>query len=67
MTTFPNSPRLVAGGIVLIGSDTSAVLRVIAPQYNPDTLTRALRAQSVAAEEQNCSEVLRPKGHGDLR
>ena len=39
MTGFPGSPRLVKGGIVLIDPDTAAVQRVIALQYNPDTLT----------------------------
>jgi len=30
MVTFPNSPRLIKGGIVLIDPDTSAVKRIIA-------------------------------------
>jgi hypothetical protein len=49
MTTFPNSPRLVKGGIVLVAPDTSAVLRVIALQYNPDTLSRTLQIKGLAA------------------
>lgn len=40
MTTFPNSPRLLKGGIVLIDPMTSVVLRIIALQHNPDTLSR---------------------------
>jgi hypothetical protein len=32
MSTFPNSPRLLKGGIVLIDPDTSAVQRIIALQ-----------------------------------
>jgi len=44
MTTFPNSPRLLKGGIVLIDPDSSAVPRVITLQYNPDTLSRTLQA-----------------------
>jgi hypothetical protein len=51
MTTFPNSPRLLKGGIVLIDPDTSAVVRVIALQYNPDTLTRTLHGQVMTQEE----------------
>ncbi len=66
MSSFPGSPRLLKGGIALIDHDTSAVLRVIALQYNPDTLTRTLQVQTVTAEDQNCSEALRVKGHGDL-
>jgi hypothetical protein len=43
MTTFPNSPRLLKGGIVLLDPDSSAVLRIIVLQYNPDTLSRTLK------------------------
>jgi hypothetical protein len=46
MNSFPNSPRLIKGGIVLLDPDTSAVLRVIALQYNPETLTRSLQVKS---------------------
>ncbi len=62
MTTFPGSPRLVKGGLVLIDPTTSAVLRVIALQYNPDTLTRTLQVKGVGAESGDRSEVLRLKG-----
>ena len=50
MTTFPNSPRLLKGGIVLIDPDTSAVRRIIALQYNPDTLSRTLQPQGGRGE-----------------
>lgn len=62
MTTFPNSPRLMKGGIVLIDPETSAVLRIITLQYNPDTLTRTLQVQSIGGEGGNRSEALRLKG-----
>jgi len=62
MTAFPGSPRLLKGGIVLIDPDTSAVLRVIALQYNPDTLTRTLQVKGVGAESGDRAEVLRLKG-----
>jgi hypothetical protein len=62
MSTFPNSPRLLKGGIVLISPDTSAVLRVITLQYNPDTLTRSLQVQSVGSEGGDRSDALRLKG-----
>jgi len=62
MTTFPGSPRLIKGGIVLINPETSAVERVIALQYNPDTLTRTLQVQSAGAESQDRSLALRLKG-----
>lgn len=61
MSGFPNSPRLVKGGIVLMDPASSAVLRVIPLQYNPDTLTRTLQAQTVG-EGADPSEALRLKG-----
>lgn len=45
MTTFPGSPRLIKGGIVMIDPETSAVQRIITLQYNPETLTRTLQVQ----------------------
>ena len=62
MSAFPGSPRILKGGIVLIDADTSAVLRVIALQYNPDSLTRSLQVQAVSADGGDRSEVLRLKG-----
>jgi hypothetical protein len=61
MSTFPNSPRLIKGGIVLLDPETSALQRIIALQYNPDTLTRTLQAQGVG-ETGDRSEALRLKG-----
>ena len=51
MSTFPNSPRLLKGGIVLVDPESGAVLRGIALQYNPDTLTRTLHGQVMTQEE----------------
>jgi hypothetical protein len=62
MTTFPNSPRILKGGIVLLDPDTSAVRRIIALQYNPDTLTRTLQVQGAGAESGDRMEALRLKG-----
>jgi hypothetical protein len=62
MTTFPGSPRLLKGGIVLIDPQTSAVRRIIALQYTPDTLTRSLQVKSVGADGGDRSEALRLKG-----
>lgn len=45
MSTFPGSPRLIRGGLVLLDPQTSQVRRVIALQYNPDKLTRTLAPQ----------------------
>src|SRR5260221_9693330 len=61
MTTFPNSPRLLKGGIVLLDPASSAVERIISLQYNPDTLSRTLQIQA-AKEGGDRSEALRLKG-----
>jgi hypothetical protein len=61
MTTFPNSPRLLKGGLVLLDADTSAVQRVIVLQYNPDTLSRTLQPQTVK-ESGDRSEAMRLTG-----
>jgi hypothetical protein len=61
MTTFPRSPKLLKGGIVLIDPDTSAVQQIIALQYNPDKLSRSLKGQTVG-EDSDRSQALRLKG-----
>jgi hypothetical protein len=62
MTSFPNSPRLIKGGIVLLDATSGAIQRVIALQYNPDTLTRTLQSQAVELGGDTRSEALRLKG-----
>ncbi len=62
MPSYPNSPRLLKGGIVLVDPTTSAVQRVIALQYNPDTISRTLQVQGVGGEGGDRSEALRLKG-----
>src|SRR5688572_17516285 len=62
MTTFPNSPKLLKGGLVLIDPETAMVQRIIALQYNPDTLTRSFQIKGVGAEGGDRSEALRLKG-----
>ena len=63
MSGFPGSPRLVKGGIVLVDPDSATILRIIALQYNPDTLTRSLQIQAVgAAESAGRADPLRLKG-----
>jgi hypothetical protein len=63
MTTFPGSPRILKGGIVLLNPDTFSVLPngIIVLQYNPDTLSRTLKIQG-AEEGGDRSEALRLKG-----
>lgn len=62
MTTFPNSPRLLKGGLVLIDPATSVVQRIIALQYNPDTLTRSLQVKGVGTEAGDRRETQRLVG-----
>lgn len=62
MTTFPGSPKLLKGGLVLLDPNNGAVLRIIALQYNPETLTRTLQVQAVGADGGDRSQALRLKG-----
>jgi len=62
MSSFPNSPRVLKGGIVLLNPESGAVRRIISLQYNPDTLTRSLQIQGVTADGGDRSEILRLKG-----
>jgi hypothetical protein len=62
MSTFPGSPRLLKGGVVLLDPDTGAVQRIIPLQYNPDTLSRTLQVKGAGAESGDHLEALRLKG-----
>jgi hypothetical protein len=62
MSSFPGSPRLVRGGLVLVDPGTGAVQRIVALQYNPDTLTRSLQVRGAGAESGDHIEALRLKG-----
>ena len=59
MSTFPNSPHVLKGGIVLLDSTSGAVQRIITLQYNPDTLTRSLQVQAVDQASKNRAQALR--------
>ena len=41
MITFPSSPQLVKGGLVLADPDSGAVQKIIVLQYNPDMAFRS--------------------------
>ena len=62
MSTFPGSPRLIKGGIVLLDPQSAAVQQVIVLQYNADTLTRRFDTKAVELGGQNRSEALRLTG-----
>ena len=61
MTTFPGSPRLVKGGIVVLNAETSAVVRVIPLQYNPDSVSRSFQIKGVG-DAGDRSDALRLTG-----
>lgn len=63
MSTFPGSPHILKGGLVLLDPDTFNVLPngIIALQYNPDTLSRTLKIKG-AEEGGDRSEALRLTG-----
>jgi hypothetical protein len=61
MTSFPGSPRLMKGA--LVGLDIfNPLASVIVFQYNPDTMTRRLQAQTLGGGEGDRTEAFRLKG-----
>jgi hypothetical protein len=62
MTTYPNSPKVLKGGLVLIDPESAKVLRIISLQYNPEKLTRGLQVQAAGGEGGNRGEAMRFKG-----
>ena len=62
MTTFPRSPRVLKGGLVLVDPESGKLLRVIVLQYNPDTVTRTLQILGATGEAGDRSEAMRLKG-----
>ena len=63
MSTFPGSPRVLKGGIVLLDPSSFAIRTngIIVLQYNPDTLTRSLKVKGIS-EGGDRSEALRLTG-----
>jgi hypothetical protein len=62
MSSFPGSPRLIKGGIVLVDAETATIQKIITLQYNPDTLTRSLQVKGVGESSGNRSEAMRLSG-----
>jgi hypothetical protein len=60
--THPSSPKVLRGGLVLLDADGRTVLRVIALQYNPDTLSRTLQVRGTATDAGDHLEATRLKG-----
>jgi hypothetical protein len=61
MTSFPGSPKLLRGGLVLVDPSSGAVKRIIALQYNPDSISRTLQVQAMG-EDGDRSQAMRIKG-----
>ena len=62
MNTFPGSPRLARGGLVVLDALTGAVQQIITLQYNPDSVTRALQAKCATGDTNDPGEALRLAG-----
>lgn len=61
MTGNPISPKILKAGIVLVDPQSGRVQRIISLQYNPDSLSRTLQAQTVTAEGDR-ADAVRLKG-----
>lgn len=61
MTSSSISPKVQKGGIVLVDPETSAVIKIIPLQYNPETISRTLKVQGVT-EGGDRSEAMRLTG-----
>ena len=62
MSTFPGSPKVLKGGLVLVDPGSGSVLRAIAFQYNPETLSRSFQVQAAGGDAGDRSQALRIKG-----
>jgi len=52
MTTFPGSPKIDKGGIVLVDPRNGKTLSLISLQYNPDSLTRSFEPKAFGGGNQ---------------
>jgi hypothetical protein len=62
MPTFPNSPKLIKGGVVLLDPESFRVMRVIPLQYNPASVSRSFQIQAVEGEGGERSQAFRLRG-----
>lgn len=62
MSTFPGSPPVTKGGLVLLDPSDGSVRRVVTLQYNSDTVSRTLQIQGAGGESGDRMEALRLKG-----
>ena len=57
MNSFPNSAKLVKGGLVILDAKSSRVRRVISLQYNPEQLTRSLAHRDAPPEPRSIGSI----------
>jgi hypothetical protein len=50
VSSFPNSPLLVKGGLAILDAASGALRRTIALQYNPDSLSRSYQVQGAGGD-----------------
>jgi len=62
MSGFPNSPRVLKAGLVLVDPKSGAIGRIISLQYNPDSLSRSFEVQAHGGDAADRSSALRLKG-----
>jgi len=46
MTTYPNSHRVLKGGLLLTNRESARVLRIVTLQYNPEKLALSLQRRT---------------------
>jgi hypothetical protein len=56
---MPGSPKLLKAGIVLVDPNSGKVMRVIALQYNPQSLTRSIQPQWYEPNKEKSSPDVR--------
>src|SRR5262249_45129400 len=61
-SAFPGTPLVLRAGLVLADPATLVVQRVIALQYNPDSLSRSLQVRGVTGEGGDRLDALRLTG-----
>ena len=62
MSFSPRTPRTLKGGLVLMDADGRSVLRTVAFQYNPDSLSRTLQPRIAQIDTGDRLEGLRLRG-----
>ncbi|HEY4084288.1 MAG TPA: hypothetical protein VGM43_00040 [Bryobacteraceae bacterium] len=62
MPAFPGSPKLLRAGLVIADSTTLSIQRIVAMQYNPDSLTRSLTIRGATGDAGDRLDALRLTG-----